>query len=76
MLGWAFIAVGLVPLWVAFKAVQRGDVSIGDQVTQTRYTREDTPGAFWTGVAFYVLLGVALIANLLVRRVDPKHHMK
>jgi hypothetical protein len=61
MLGWTFVAVGFVPLWIAYKAVQRGDVSVGDKVKQTRYTREEAPGAFWFGVGFYVFLGVALI---------------
>jgi hypothetical protein len=61
MLGWMFVAVGFVPFWVAYKALQRGAVSVGDKVKQTRYTREDSPAAFWFGVGFYVLLGVALI---------------
>jgi len=61
MFGWMLALVGLVPLWVAYRAIQRGDVSVGDKVEQTRYTREEAPGSFWTGVAFYALLGVALI---------------
>jgi hypothetical protein len=61
MFGYALAAVGLVPLWVAYTAVQRGDVRVGDKVDQTLYTRADAPAAFWTGVGFYVLLGIVLI---------------
>jgi len=61
MFGWVLAVAGLVPLWVAYRANQRGEVRVGDKVEQTRYTREDAPAAFWSGVGFYLLLGVALI---------------
>ena len=61
MFGWLLALVGLVPLLIAYKAIQKGSVRVGDKVSQTRYSREDAPAAFWAGVGFYVLLGAALI---------------
>jgi hypothetical protein len=61
MFGWMLALTGLVPLWIAYRAVQRGHVRVGDKVQQTRYSRADAPAAFWTGVGFYLFLGGGLI---------------
>jgi hypothetical protein len=61
MFGWILALGGLVPLWFARRAIQTGDVRVGDKVQQTRYSRADAPAAFWAGVGFYVFLGVGLI---------------
>ena len=61
MFGWMLAIVGVVPLVLAYRAILSGEVSVGDKVSQTRYTRDDSPGSFWFGVVFYVLLGVSLM---------------
>lgn len=61
LLGWMLIAGAAAPFWYTRRALLRGSVEIGDQVSKRIYLREESPGAFWFGVGFYVLLGFAMI---------------
>ncbi len=55
------IPTGLIPLYFAYRAVKTGVVRHGDQVSKQSYTREESPGSFWCGVAFYTLMAVGLM---------------
>jgi len=61
LLGWMLIAGAAAPFWTARRALLRGTVEIGDQVSKTTYLRDENAGAFWFGVGFYVFLGLAMI---------------
>ena len=61
MFGWLLAMVGFVPLVLAYRAVSSGEVSMGDRVSQTRYSRDSNPASFWFGVIFYVLFGIGLV---------------
>jgi hypothetical protein len=59
--GWILAAAGAIPLVLARRALRSGEVKYGDQVSQQRYRRDESPGNFWAGVVFYVLLGIGMI---------------
>jgi len=61
LFGWVLALAGIVPLLLARRALTSGEVTVGDKVSQTRYTREASPAGFWCGLGFYAVLGVALI---------------
>lgn len=62
LLGWTLVIGSIGPFWYTRRALLRGTIEIGDQVSRKTYTRADDPGAFWFGVGFYVFVGFAMIA--------------
>jgi len=62
LFGVLLASAGLVSWGYAWIALRRGSLRLGDNYgPKPKYRREDAPRAFWFGMAFYVLLGLACV---------------